>query len=334
MSAVDFEACEQLRRESEELCFLQQLRPARDKALAALKAATALLGKNSLRLAPFYLVLADVALRERQLQQAEELLALVNWLLVRSRGGGDGAAAAAASGLGGGPSSQEPLDTEHAMPEEATNLLVIRMNKLYSALLLEREAFPEALQHAAHGAYHCALLFGPEHLYTSELYFCLGAVFSRMQQIHAQPHAAGAGSATSSAGASGGLAQLQRQQRDGESALGMFDKVVDIWYRFLTNPPEDTAAWVLEHQRLRVYEASRMLHAITQTRSTALGASHVATGEALYTQGLVSLFLGDHAQAKAFVQRALAIYSDNLGPDHPSAMDVRNVLQQLQDAGV
>ncbi|TYZ57732.1 hypothetical protein PybrP1_000724 [[Pythium] brassicae (nom. inval.)] len=176
MSAVDFEACEQLRRESEELCFLQQLRPARDKALAALKAATTLLGKNLLRLAPFYLVLADMALCERQLPQAEELLALVNWLL-------------------------EPLDAEHAMPEEATNLLVIRMNKLYCALLLEREAFPEVLQHATHGAYLCALLFGPKHLYTSELYFCLGAVFSLMQQTHAQPHAAGAGSATSITGA-------------------------------------------------------------------------------------------------------------------------------------
>lgn len=302
---MDLEACEQLRRESEELCFLQQLKPARDKAVAALKAATTLLGQGSLRLAPFHLALADVALRERQLPQAEELLALVNWLLVRSRGGAAGAGDVSSSALAVPPGL---LEGDQAMPEEATNLLVIRMNKLYSALLLEREVFPDALQRAAHGAYHCALLFGPEHLYTSELYFSLGAIFNRMHQTQQQQKATAATTRSSSAPGH----QLQRQQRDGESALGMFDKVVDIWYRFLTNPPEDTAAWMLEHQRLRVYEASRMLHTIAQTRSTVLGASHVATGEALYTQGLVSLFLGDHTQAKSFVQRSLDIYSDNL----------------------
>lgn len=182
------------------------------------------------------------------------------------------------------------------------NLFVIRMNKLYSLLHLEYGVYSEGLQRAAHGAYHCSLLFGPDHLYTSELYFCLGLIFHRMQraavrQQQTQPQQ-----------------EAQQQQRDlqqrnqqNDSALAMLDKVVDIWYRFLTNPPEDTAAWMLEHQRLRVQEASTMLQQIVTIRQNLLGAKHVASGEVLYTLGLLFLFLGDHTQAKAFVKQALDI---------------------------
>lgn len=263
---------------------MRQLRVAQERGLLAIKHATDLFGKSSLRLVPFYLVLVDIALKDRQLKQAEEMLSLVNWLLVKDQN----------------PTGQVPMQE---IPEELKNLYVVRMNKLYSVLLTEYEAFPEALQRAAHGAYHCSLLFGPEHLYTSELYFCLGQVFRRMQQ-------------------------------HGDSALGMFDKVVDIWYRFLTNPPEATAAWMLEHQRLRIHEATAMLQLITSVRTEALGAHHVATGEATYTLGLLFLYIGDHAQAKTFVHQALDVYAENLGPEHLSTVDVKNVLQQLQGAGI
>lgn len=297
----DDHPCEKLRKESEELCFLQQLKPAHDKAVAALKEATELYGKSSLRLVPFYLVLVEVALQERQLKQAEEVLSLVNWLLVKDRKPAGGGADIASPG---GPSVHAVRGHRHEdepLPEEMKNLFVIRMNKLYSMLLMEYEAYTEALQRASHGAYHCALLFGPEHLYTSELYFCLGSIFNRMQQVHP-------------------AGQHQKQQRDNENALGMFDKVVDIWYRFLTNPPEETAAWMLEHQRLRILEASRMLQQIIKLRSAALGVTHVATGEVLYTQGLVFLFLGDHAQAKRFVKQSLDVYSENLVRPHESSL--------------
>lgn len=270
--------CEALRRESEELCFLKRLKPAHNKAVEALQTATELFGKNTLQLVPFYLVLAEIALGERQLKQAEEVLSLVNWLLVKDRkqqqNGPSVAAAIAATSAG-----------VSDVPEELTNLYVIRMNKLYSRLLMEYEAYPEALQRCAHGAYHCALLLGPEHLYTAEMYFWLGRIFSRMQSSPTQ---------------------------ESENALGLFDKVVDIWYRFLTHPPEDTAAWMLEHQRLRIYEASSMLQHIAQTRARTLGAKHVATGEALYTQGLLFLFLEDHTQAKHFVQQALDVYVETM----------------------
>ncbi|KAG2766986.1 hypothetical protein PC129_g10959 [Phytophthora cactorum] len=315
------EQCEQMRRESEELCFLGQLKPAHAKAVAALKLATEAYGKNSLRLVPFYLVLVDISLRERQLKPAEEVLSLVNWLLVKDRKVGvDDSASGILTGV-------QPFVPE--LPEEMKNLLVIRMNKLYSLLHLEYGAYSEGLQRAAHGAYHCSLLFGPDHLYTSELYFCLGLIFHRMQraalrQQQAQPQQESQQQQR----------ELQQRNQQNDSALAMLDKVVDIWYRFLTNPPEDTAAWMLEHRRLRIHEASSMLQQIVGIRQNLLGAKHVATGEVQYTLGLLYLFMGDHLQAKAFVKQALDIYVDALGPEHPSTVDVIGVLHQLDEAGV
>ncbi|KAJ8578614.1 hypothetical protein ON010_g595 [Phytophthora cinnamomi] len=352
-SPTAHEQCEQMRRQSEELCFLRQLKPAHGKAVAALKMATEAYGKNSLRLVPFYLVLVDISLRERQLKPAEEVLSLVNWLLVKDRKAG---ADNNASGILLGAAASLP-----ELPEEMKNLFVIRMNKLYSLLHLEYGAFSESLQRAAHGAYHCSLLFGPDHLYTSELYFCLGLAFHRMQRAavrQQQAHAQVQGQQESSQH----QRDLQQRNQQNDSALAMLDKVVDIWYRFLTNPPEDTAAWMLEHQRLRIQEASTMLQQIVNIRQNLLGAKHVATGEVLYTLGLLFLFLGDHGQAKAFVKQALDIYVDALvsllyysvprvtqcelivfksrvahstqGPEHPSTVDVLGVLHQLDEAGV
>ncbi|TMW68153.1 hypothetical protein Poli38472_007825 [Pythium oligandrum] len=308
MAHTQAEQAEKLRRESEELRFLGQLKAAHERGLLAIKHATELHGKNSLRLVPFYLVLVEISLQERQLKQAEEVLSLVNWLLVKDQ---KGPGATVPMSVGSTQDLGQPPRPE--LPEELKNLYVVRMNKLYSTLLMEYEVYPEALQRAAHGAYHCSLLFGPEHLYTSELYFCLGQIFSRMQ------HHDNSQSNT---------------QRNSDNALGMFDKVVDIWYRFLTNPPEETAAWMLEHQRLRIQEATHMLRAIIQIRGKTLGEAHVATGEAIYTQALVLLYLGDHAPAKKLVREALDVYVANLGQEHPSTIDVKNVLQQLEEAGV
>jgi tetratricopeptide (TPR) repeat protein len=283
---ADEPVCEQLRRSSEELSYLGHLREAREKAVAALRAATDTYGAGASRLAPFYLAVADVALRDKQFAQAEEVLALINWLLIKDRGSGSKSASLLAT-------ATTPLDEDATLPEETRNLLVVRMNKLSSLLHLELGRFDEALRRAAHGAYHCALLFGPEHLYTSELYFSLGLIFDRSHR-----HQRSTASATS----------LATPSATSDSALAMLDKVVDIWYRFLTSPPEETAAWMLSHQKLRLYEAVTMLAQVAALRKSALGDAHVATGEAMYTQSLLLLFLGDHARAKTTVKQALDIY--------------------------
>ncbi|GLD95748.1 hypothetical protein PINS_up004426 [Pythium insidiosum] len=91
---------------------------------------------------------------------------------------------------------------------------------------------------------------------------------------------------------------------------------------------------MLQHQRLRIQEASVMLQHILGARTKYLTAQHVATGEVMYTQGLLLLYLGDPTRAKTLVRQALDVYVEILGQEHPSTVDVNNVLLQLQDAGV
>ena len=65
-----------------------------------------------------------------------------------------------------------------------------------------------------------------------------------------------------------------------ENALAAFDKVVDIWYKFLLNlrahPTEHISDYLGEAQ---IGETTEMLRKILETRSRFLGAEHIATGE-------------------------------------------------------
>jgi hypothetical protein len=248
---------ERLRQEGEELNFLKEFKQAHEKANTALKGMTEIYGENALQVVPFYLLVIEIALQEKNLKKAEEMLSLINWILVKDK-----------KTIGPNCSTENSnANTTNSIPDEVKDMYGIRMNKLYCLLLLEYKAFQEALQRGARGAYHCSLLFGPEHLYTSELYFSIGRALQRQA-----------------------LTESVEETKDNEgehlkdAALGMFDKVVDIWYRFLTDQPENTSTYMLEHQRLRLFEGTRMLQLIADARVQALGIAHVATGEVLYTQ--------------------------------------------------
>ncbi|RHY77554.1 hypothetical protein DYB30_011377 [Aphanomyces astaci] len=73
--------------------------------------------------------------------------------------------------------------------------------KLFGRYHCECEQFDEAVKQAANGAYYASVIHGPEHIQTSTLYFTLGAIFQKMFRT--------------------------------EEALGMYDKVVEIWYKHL-----------------------------------------------------------------------------------------------------
>ncbi|CAK4651823.1 unnamed protein product [Aphanomyces euteiches] len=76
-----------------------------------------------------------------------------------------------------------------------------RVCKMYGRYHSECEHFDEAVKQAANGVYYSSLIHGPEHIETSTLYFTLGVIFQKMFRT--------------------------------EEALGMFDKVVEIWYKHL-----------------------------------------------------------------------------------------------------
>ncbi|KDO22740.1 hypothetical protein SPRG_12167 [Saprolegnia parasitica CBS 223.65] len=179
--------------------------------------------------------------------------------------------------------------------------------KLYGRFHAEAENYDEALKQAANGAYYASLVHGPEHILTSTLYYTLGCIFQRMFKT--------------------------------EQALGLFDKLVEIWYKYLANRPpsaeskdrgHDDDDDALAHERL-LHEGNAMLLHILDTRAKVLGAGHIATGEVEYTMGLLKLHMGCRSDAKGFLDQALSIYTDALGSLHPSTIDVQSVIDQVRD---
>lgn len=117
-----------------------------------------------------------------------------------------------------------------------------------------------------------------------------------------------------------------------EQALAFYDKVVDVWYKFLVslrNTGDEAAAALPDAQ---VAEAQAMLQDVARTRERVLGPTHIAYGEVQYTQGLLGVLAGDVDAGCFALRSAHAIYTEHLGADHPSTVDVATVLADLPDA--
>ena len=76
-----------------------------------------------------------------------------------------------------------------------------------------------------------------------------------------------------------------------------------------------------------------MLTFILSTRGKLLGPSHIATGEAKFSLGLLHMLLGDQPAALDCVSFSAEVYSKHLGPEHPSTRDVMSTLQELNQQG-
>ena len=168
--------------------------------------------------------------------------------------------------------------------------------KLYAAQGKHREALDQLSQ----DVYYSSLLVGPEHVDTACGYFYMADIFYTQSRI--------------------------------ESALALYDKVVDVWYKFLASVLNNTSD-MDSLGEAQIAEAQEMLRKILSTREKFLGDSHIATGEAKYTLGLLHLFIGETPPAMDNITSAAAIYNEHLGPEHPSTKDVEAVLKQLEESG-
>lgn len=126
-----------------------------------------------------------------------------------------------------------------------------------------------------------------------------------------------------------------------EAALAFFDKVVDIWYKYLSilHNPDSASDELLgetvinmppELENLteeQLAEGRSQLDQILDTRKQLLGVGHIATGEIEYTIGLFEFFLlGHEANAEVFMNSAFHTYKNSLGEAHPSTRHVTSVL--------
>ena len=106
---------------------------------------------------------------------------------------------------------------------------------------------------------------------------------------------------------------------------------MDVWYKFLASV-RSNAGEIEVLGEAQLAEATEMLREILKTRESYLGENHIATGEARYTIGLLYLFCGETDTAQRQISSAANIYKEHLGDDHPSTIDVEEVLNQLNDA--
>ena len=149
--------------------------------------------------------------------------------------------------------------------------------KLYGAQGKHREA----LEQLSQDVYYSSLLVGPEHVETATGYYHMADIFYTQSRI--------------------------------ESALALYDKVVDVWYKFLANVLNNTSD-MDSLGEAQIAEALDMLRKILSTREKFLGDSHIATGEAKYTLGLLHLFIGETPPALDNISSAAKIYNEHLGP--------------------
>lgn len=165
----------------------------------------------------------------------------------------------------------------------------------------------------ADAIYYASRCYGAESIVTSIGYFRLGDVFLAQGNV--------------------------------ECALAFFDKVVDVWYKYLSEmhvvpsaearrPLSTLAAQGVQqvtNEQLteeNLAEGRNQLETIFEQRKRLLGNGHIATGEVQYTLGLFEFFLlCNETNAESFIVTALHTYEMQLGQDHPSTRHVSSMLQ-------
>jgi tetratricopeptide (TPR) repeat protein len=184
-----------------------------------------------------------------------------------------------------------------------------RLHMLMGRVNTVRGNFDPAKTEFASSIYYAACCFGAEAIPTSIGYFRLGDVFLGRGNV--------------------------------ECALAFFDKVVDIWYKYLSalhasaiNADENhEAGKAANNEPLSeeyLADGHGQLEQVLDTRRRLLGIVHIATGEAQFTLGLFELYLiGNMPAASAYITSAQRSYESQLGADHPSAVHVTSCLELL-----
>jgi tetratricopeptide (TPR) repeat protein len=211
-----------------------------------------------------------------------------------------------------------------------------KLHQLYGQLYAQKREYESARDEFGRAVYFSTRCFGAESVGASAGYFRLGEIFLAEGKL--------------------------------DNALAFFDKVVDIWYKYLSsiynkvesgetnatpgsagvkviishsasfdemnrNVISDEAA-IFEINQDITYENQLEGHAqlinIIELRQKHLGSSHIATGEAQYTLGLFEyFFMGNEAAAAFYLLASKTVYSDQLGAGHPSSILVKSVYELL-----
>ena len=208
--------------------------------------------------------------------------------------------------------------------EKCSDRVKSRLHQLLGRLHTAEGKFEDAKTEFASSIFFSAKTYGAEAIATAIGYYNLGDVFIALGNI--------------------------------ESALAFFDKVVDIWYkylsglhsqalnkmggRFVETPDNMTPLGDLlpneDPTEAQLTDGRNHLTQILDNRQRLLGDNHIATGEVQYSLGLFEFFiLGNEEESARYMSVAHEIYQSQLGPSHASTLHVNAVLalvnQQLME---
>jgi len=192
--------------------------------------------------------------------------------------------------------------------EECADTTNSRLNQQLGRLCVVKGEFEKAKEYFSRSIYYSSRCYGAESISTSIGYFRLGDVFMALGKT--------------------------------ECCLAFFDKVVDIWYKYLSSlmsrfdngsvdiSPENNNVAVLEQLSEETMSEGRgQLQSVFEKRRQVLGVNHIATGEAQFTIGIFEfILLGNQSVAEELISTAFKIYIAQLGNEHPSTKHVSTIL--------
>lgn len=202
---------------------------------------------------------------------------------------------------------------------DCSNMTRSRLHMLFGRVLAAQGNFMQAKEEFASSVYSAAHEGGPETIATSMGFFRLGDIFLAEANV--------------------------------ESALAFFDKVVDIWYKYLSSiyqlldssikqkPLRDETVTMSPSQSIQdlseeyITDGHSQLQQILDHRRRILGARHIAVGEVEYSLSLFSYFvLNDFSSAEGYNRAALEVYEQQLGESSASCIQVSNFLKVILEA--
>ena len=174
---------------------------------------------------------------------------------------------------------------------DCSNRLKSQLYRNFGKLYASQGKYDESLRQLANDIYFSSLQSGPEHVDTAGGYYYMATVFYLQSKI--------------------------------DSALGMCDKVVEIWMK------EGKKSIPTALSEPQVMEGVQVISKIVVLREEALGIDHVATGEACFVLGLLYNHAKEPGKARGLIGKASKIYQQELGVNHPTTMDCFSRLQSL-----
>jgi tetratricopeptide (TPR) repeat protein len=174
---------------------------------------------------------------------------------------------------------------------DCSNRLKSQLYRNFGKLYASQGKYDEALRQLANDIYFSSLQSGPEHVDTAGGYYYMATVFYLQSKI--------------------------------DSALGMCDKVVEIWMK------EGRKSGPINLSESQIMEGVQVISKIVVLREEALGIDHVATGEACFVLGLLYNHAKEPGKARGLIGKASKIYQQELGVSHPTTIDCVSRLQSL-----